>query len=145
MILFDLVEEPLFKENYRDSCLRYMNSVEWGGFTLQQYIPGLDGCYAPLYKGSTLSHGGLWNRIRYKFAIEFLKGIKPNEPLEDVNKATLEHLARDFGMSKLKAKKSSKAELITFINEKTDYGSFIQRIGDQANTKANRLRKDDGN
>lgn len=136
-----LAEAPLEQEKEQiNSCLRYMTYVEWGGFTLQQYCHGEDGCYAPLYKGSTLAHGGHWNRIRYKFAIEFLKGIKPNKPLRDANKITLEHLAQDFGMRKRKAKKSSKAELYAFIEEIPQYADFIQRIHDQAITNANILR-----
>lgn len=133
-------ETPLDVQDHLDSCHRYMTFVDWGGFMVQQCPPNEHASLAPLHQGNTYTHGGMWDRIRIKFAQQFTVGIKPGKPLKESNPKTLHHLARDLGMSKRKIKKASIEDICTFIQENHQFRSFIDRINEHTNIKANKLR-----
>ena len=123
-----------------EDCHKYLEDVVGGGFLLQEYPETEYVRYAPLYKGSTVEHGGLWNEIRSKFSQEFKKGLKPYKSLANARQETLCHLAHDLGMRKRKAEKSSRDELVNFIKKKPKFLNFLEKTKDLANTKANELK-----
>jgi len=123
-----------------EDCHKYLEDVVGGGFLLQEYPETEYVRYAPLYKGSTVEHGGLWNGIRSKFSQEFKKGLKPFKSLANARQETLCHLAQDLGMRKCKAEKKTKDKLVNFIKAKPKFMNFLKKIKDLANTKANGLK-----
>jgi hypothetical protein len=127
--------DPMEYHDHSDSHTRYLRAVEWGGFMIQEY-PSHDTVFiAPLYKGSTITHGGMWNAVRLKFAQEFTAGIQPNLPLSKARREALGHFAHDFGISRRKTKKATVQELSRFIEEQTDYVNYIRRIEESTRMK----------
>ncbi len=120
---------------------RFLSQTGQGGFIAQEYPRGVHGSQAPLIKGSVSVHGGMWNSIRLKFAEEFLKGIRLQEPYGQDNEEALRCLAFDLGIDKKKVSISSREQLEELIKKKEKWDKFLRRIIDTAKTKAGLLAK----